>query len=163
MSFKIQGTRPRGEHTVEIDEYVPLTIQWPGYTLLQQAPRTAVLEAGASLIEIKTDCDSGEMVEFVLVDMGSPEISDDPLCVPDVVETGVPLLSYDESIRNESVSGAHLYSDGLRVSFGHDRVSQTIGASGAAFGFSEMGYLVEFNVLLGRDCAAQLRAVCGLD
>ncbi|MEU4985919.1 hypothetical protein [Streptomyces sp. NPDC021969] len=158
MSFTIQGTRSRGEHTVEIDEYVPLTIQWPGYAHLRQTPQTVTLDVGASLVEIKTDRDSGETVEFVLVDMSHPEISETPLSIPDIMESGIPLLSYDGSDQDDSASGVHLHADGLRVCFSQERATRIVGIPGTVFEFTEMGQLVQFNVLLGLDCMAQLRA-----
>ncbi|AQS65612.1 hypothetical protein [Streptomyces pactum] len=162
MSFTIHGARPHGGHTVEIDEYVPLTIQWPGYARLRQTPQTVVLDVGASLVEVKTDRDSGEVVELVLVDMGRLESSDTPLLVTGTVESGIPLLSYDESTQDDSVSGVHLHSDGLRVRFRQERTSRSVGDEEAVFGFSETGGLVEFEVRLGLDRMAELRAVCGL-
>ncbi|MFD4262620.1 hypothetical protein ACFWR9_34615 [Streptomyces sp. NPDC058534] len=160
--FTIHGIRPHGRHTVEIDEYVPLTIQWPGYARLRQTPQAVVLDAGASLVEVKTDRDSGAVVELVLVDTGRPEHSDTPLFVPRVLESGIPALSYAESAQDGSVGGVQLYSDGLRVRFGQERVSRAVGDPDAGFGFSEAGHLVEFGVRLDLDRMARLRAAWGL-
>ncbi|WP_329327889.1 hypothetical protein [Streptomyces luteogriseus] len=148
MSFTIQSVQPHGEPTVEIDEYVPVTIQWPGYGRLRQAPQSVVLEVGTSLVEVKTDRDSGEVVELVLVDMGQPEDSDAPLLMAGVMESGVPLMSYAETAQNDSASGIHLHSDGLRVRFGRKRASRAVGTPGAVFGFSDVGLLVELDVRL---------------
>lgn len=162
MSFTIRGAQPRAGHTVEIDEYVPLTVQWPGYARLREAPQSVVLDVGASLVEVKTDRDSGEVVELVLVDVGRPEDSDAPLLVPSAVESGVPLMLYDESIQVSSAGGVHLYADGLRVRFGQEGAARAVGDPMAVFGFSELGHLVEFDVRLDLDRMAQLRTVCGL-
>lgn len=162
MSFTIHGAQPRGGHTVEIDEYVPLTIQWPGYARLRQAPQSVALDVGTSLVEVKTDLDSGEVVELVLVDVSRPEDSYAPLLLPAVTESGVPLMSYDESTRGSSGGGVHLYTDGLCVRFGQEPASRAVGDPTAVFGFSELGHLVEFDVRLDLGRMAQLRAACGL-
>ncbi|MFB7931652.1 hypothetical protein ACFC4C_21370 [Streptomyces sp. NPDC056039] len=86
MSFTIHGAQPRGVHTVEI-----------GVAHLRQAPQSIVLDVGASLVEVKTERDSGEMVELVVVDVSRPEDSNAPLLLSGVTEFGVPLMSYGES------------------------------------------------------------------
>ncbi|MEU6177674.1 hypothetical protein [Streptomyces coeruleorubidus] len=162
MSFTIHGAQPHQGHTVEIDEYVPLTIQWPGYARLRRAPKSVVLDVGTSLVEVKTDRDSGEVVELILVHVGRLENSNIPLVAPGVIESGVPLMSYAESSQDSSAGVVRLYTDGLRVRFGQEPASRAVGDAEAVFGFSEMGHLVEFDVRLGLDRMAQLRAVCGL-
>ncbi|WND23591.1 hypothetical protein [Streptomyces violaceus] len=154
--------QPREGHIVEIDDYVPLTVQWPGYARLQQAPRSVVLDVKASLVEIKTDHDSGEVVELILVHVVRPEDSDNPLAAPGVIESGVPLMSYVESSQDSSAGGICLYADGLRVRFGQEPASRAVGDAGAVFGLSDIGHLVEFDARLGLDSMAQLRAACGL-
>jgi hypothetical protein len=162
VPFTIHGAQPHEGHVVEIDEYVPLTIQWPGYARLQQAPQSVVLDVRGSFVEIKTHHDSGEVVELILIHVVRPEISDTPLAAPGVIESGVPLMSYDESTHDGSVGGVHLYTDGLRVRFRQEDATQAIGDPAAAFGFSVLGHLVEFDVRLDLDRMSQLRAVCGL-
>ncbi|GGS95612.1 hypothetical protein [Streptomyces violaceus] len=162
MSFLIHGAQLSRGHTVEIDEYVPLTIQWPGYARLRQAPQSVVVDVGASSVEAKTDRDSGEVVELALVDMGRPEDSDAALLLPGVTESSVPLMSYDEASQDSSASGVHLHSDGLRIRFAQERAFRAVGDTEAVFGFSEMGHLVEFDVRLGLERMAQLRAVYSL-
>ncbi|MFD5745060.1 hypothetical protein ACFXJM_38935 [Streptomyces massasporeus] len=64
MPFALHGAQPRKGHTVEIDDWVPLTVQWLGDGCLQHAPLSVVLDVKTSLVEIKTDRDSGEVVEL---------------------------------------------------------------------------------------------------
>ncbi|MGK5696269.1 hypothetical protein ACSNOJ_25830 [Streptomyces sp. URMC 128] len=155
--------QPYEGHVVEIDEYVPLTIQWPGYARLRQAPHSVVLDVRASLIEIKTDHDSGEVVELILAHVVRPEDSDIPLGVPGAIESGVPLMSYTGSSQDSSAGGVRLYADGLRVRFGQESATaRAVGDPAAVFGFSEQGHLVEFDVRLNFDRMARLRALCGL-
>ncbi|MFF7795229.1 hypothetical protein [Streptomyces sp. NPDC007991] len=163
MPFTIQGVQPHEGHVVEIDEYVPMAIQWPGYARLQQAPHSVVLDVAASLVEIKTDHDSGEVVELILVHVVRPEDSELPLGVPGTIESGVPLMSYTESSQDSSAGGVRLYADGLRVRFGQESATaRAVGDPAVVFVFSEQGHLVEFDVRLDFDRMARLRAVCGL-
>jgi hypothetical protein len=124
-------------------------------------PQTVVLDVGA-LVEVKTDRDSGEVVELILVDLGHAEGSDSPLATSCPLEPGIPLLTYDESVDDGSVGGVQLHSDGLRVRFGQERASRAVGVPEAVFGFSETGHLVDFELRLDGDHMTQLRAVCGL-
>lgn len=148
-------------HFIEIDEYVPLTVQWSGYSRLQEAPRSVVLGAGASLVEVKTDRESGEVVELILVDLGQPENVDASLSAsaPAFIDSGVPRVSFKESSQDRSAGGVGLYVDGLRLRLGEGPTARVVGSPDAAFGFSEPGHLVEFDLRLRPDRMAQLRAV----
>ncbi|MCM2517891.1 hypothetical protein NC658_32370 [Streptomyces griseoincarnatus] len=161
MPFAICGLQPQEGHHVEFDEYVPLTVQWPGYARLRQAPASVVLEAGSSIVEIKTDRDSSEVVELILVELAKPESSTATLPVPEAVEPGVPLMSFDESV-TPGVGGVRLYADGLSLRFGERRSVRGVGDSVAVFGFCDQGNLVEFDLRLGLRGMSRLRALCGL-
>jgi hypothetical protein len=159
VPFTILGVNPAGEYFVEVDEYIPLTVQWSRYSRLREAPRSVVLDAGGSLVEIKTDRDSGEVVELVLVDIGRPERSDTSLNAPAVTDSGVPLVAFDESPQGRSVGGVCLFADGLRIHLGAGRAARGVGDSEAVFGFSDPGQLVEFDLRLDPDRMARLRAL----
>ncbi|WP_406837254.1 hypothetical protein ACICHK_14730 [Streptomyces sp. AHU1] len=152
---------PEVRHFVEIDEYVPLTVQWSGYSHLREAPQSIVLDAGASLVEVKTHRESGEVVELILIDIGQPENFDTSLnaSAPVLIDSGVPLVSFKESSQDRSVGGVDLYVDGLRLRLGEGHTARVVGSQDAAFGFSDPGHLVEFDLRLDPDRMAQLRAV----
>ncbi|MDQ1017754.1 hypothetical protein [Streptomyces afghaniensis] len=162
MPFTIHGVQLNEGHAVDIDEYVPLTIQWPGYARLQQAPHSVVPDVGASLVEIKTDRDSGEVVELKLVHIGRLEQSETSLVTPGPIESGVPLMSYAESSQDNSARAVHLHSDGIHIPVGQEPAARAVGEPTAVFGFSERGHLVEFDVGLDFDRMALLRAMRGL-
>jgi hypothetical protein len=63
VPFALQGAQPRKGHTVEIDDWVPLTVRWSDHGCLHHAPLSVVLDVKASLVEIKTDTGSGKVVE----------------------------------------------------------------------------------------------------
>ncbi len=162
MPFTICGRQPQeGGHHVELDEYVPLTVQWPGYARLRQAPTSVVLAVGPSILEVKTDGDSSEVVELVLFTLAKPESSTSGLSVPEAVEPGVPLMSFDESVPPGS-GGVRLYADGLSLGFGEGCPVRWVGDSGAVFGFCHEGILIEFNLRLGRLGMYRLRVLTGL-
>ncbi|MGW3956362.1 hypothetical protein ACWEKM_36920 [Streptomyces sp. NPDC004752] len=158
MPLKIRGVQPVESPTVDLDEYVPLTAQWPAYSRLRQAPISITLDVGASLVEIKTDQDSGEVVEVILVDLVRPEEKVLPLPVPTTVDSGVPVLSYDESAQDPSAGGVQLYTDGLCLRFGPESVARGVGDSTAVFGFSDQGNLAEFVLRLSPPDITRLRA-----
>lgn len=160
MSFGILGLAPTRAHFVEVDEDIPMTVQWAGYASLREAPRSVVLDVGASLVEVKTDRDSGEVVEVVLIDIARPESRGALLSAPGVVDPGVPLVAFDGSSQDRSAGGVRLYADGVRIRLGAGRAVRAVGDSDAVFGFSDPGRWVEFGVRLGRDGMARLRALC---
>ncbi|WP_282699630.1 hypothetical protein [Streptomyces sp. CC219B] len=141
-----------------MDEYVPLTVQWSGYSRLREAPRSVVLDIGTSLGEVKSDRDSDEVVEIVLVDIGRPEVTDTLLSSPAVVGSGVPLMVFDESPQDCSAGGVRLCRDGLQIRLKEGLAAKGVGDKEAIFCFSDLGHLVEFDVRLAADWMAQLRA-----
>ncbi|MDW4907150.1 hypothetical protein RB628_17795 [Streptomyces sp. ADMS] len=147
-----------------MDEYVPLTVQWAGYSRLRDAPRSVVLDIGDSLVEIKPDRNDGEVVEVVLVELVRPECFDDLLDIAETTEIeinpGVPCVSFDESDQEDSEGSVRLYTDGLRIRFAGGRAVRRVGDMKAMFGFSDLGHLVEFAVRLEPDLMARLRALC---
>ncbi|MCX4883528.1 hypothetical protein [Streptomyces sp. NBC_00847] len=161
MPFMILGLQSAEKPFVEVDEYVPATVRWSGYARLRRAPRSFMVDAGASLVEVKTDADSGAVVEIVLVDIASPERYEAPLTTPGRVDAGVPLVTFDDSAQ-DSADGVHLYRDGLRIRFSQGPATRRVGDSEAVFSFSEIGHLVDFDVWPGLERMALLRAVCGL-
>ncbi|MDX3750612.1 hypothetical protein PV734_29070 [Streptomyces sp. AK08-02] len=146
-----------------MDEYVPLTVQWEGYSRLQDAPRSVVLEIGESLVEVKTDRNSGEVVEVVLLDLVRPECVEDVLDITETkIDPGVPCVSFDESDLEGSNCEVRLYADGLQIRFADGRAARRFGDTKAMFGFSDPGRLVEFKVRLKPDLMARLRSMCHL-
>ncbi|MEV7344271.1 hypothetical protein [Streptomyces sp. NPDC093544] len=153
---------PKREHFVEVDEDIPMTVQWAGYASLREAPRSVVLDAGASLVEVKTDRDTSEVVELVLIDIARPESREAPLDAPGVLDPGVPLVVFDESSQpqDRSAGGVRLYADGVRIRLGEGHAARGVGDSGAVFGFSDPGHWIKFDVRLDPDRMARLRALC---
>lgn len=158
MKLKLLGVEPSSEPSVEIDEYIPVTAQWPAYTSLTSAPACLMLDVGASLVEIKTSETTGELVEIVLVDAKQLDSVDADLNFPTDFEPGSPILSIEESA-DCGISGVRRYSDGLDIHFAEVTPVRTVGSSRVLFRFSpkneligislkfreaEMGRLVQF-------------------
>ncbi|MFJ4833609.1 hypothetical protein ACIP79_27415 [Streptomyces sp. NPDC088747] len=161
VAFRISGVNQERQHFVEVDEYVPLTVQWSGYSRLRTAPRSVVLDLGVSLVGVKTDRDSGEVVEVVLVEISRPLTFDVPRGAPVEAEPGIPLVYYEENPLGPPTGEIRLYSDGLRIRLAEGCSVRQVGDSEAAFGFSEAGYWVDINVRLDPEKMTGLRALCG--
>lgn len=143
MPFTILGVVPERKCFVEVDEYIPLTIHWQGYSRLRDAPQTVVLEAGASLVEFKLDHLSGEIVEVVLVDLPRPETVDAPLNAPQVSDPGAPRVSFEHPSQELFQGAVCLHADGLRIRLAEGAATRGIGDAEVVFGFSNLGHLVE--------------------
>jgi uncharacterized protein YuzE len=97
MKLELLGMKPGEAPFVEIDECVPVAIQWPGYALLQQASKCLVLDASESLIEVKVDAEDGEVMGVVLVNARGVTRTDSPISLPSAIEAGIPVIGITDS------------------------------------------------------------------
>ncbi|MCZ4509092.1 DUF6531 domain-containing protein [Streptomyces sp. ActVer] len=103
---------------------------------------------------------TGQASLGLLDGMTRPESCDAPLSVPGVMDSGVPLLSFDVASQDPSAGGVRLYADGLRIRLGEGHATRGVGDLEAVFGFLDSGRWVEFDVRLDPDHMARLRALC---
>ncbi|WP_327429235.1 hypothetical protein [Streptomyces sp. NBC_01236] len=160
MSFKVAGVVSGEEPFVEVDDYVPLTVQWPGYSRLHDAPKCLMLDVGTSLIEVKLNGGTGEVVEIILVDAGRLEFVDIPLPRPGTIELGIPLLSFAESSGSHEMGRVSLHSDGLRICLEGGASGKAVGGDGVLFRISDQGSLLEVDVTLNSSSLARMRQLC---
>ncbi|MET7900934.1 hypothetical protein ABZS86_05460 [Streptomyces sp. NPDC005355] len=144
---------------MDIDEYVPLTIQWPRYATLQQVPTCLMLVAGGSLVEVKFDAEDGEIVEVILVDVRGVEQIDSPVLGPAVIEEGIPMIGIVHSVEGEAAGGVQIHENGLDVRFMEGEIARSVGTGGVVLGFSTQGELLGVRVKLGPSDVFQLHEV----
>ncbi|MFC8764747.1 hypothetical protein ACFUAG_29075 [Streptomyces sp. NPDC057193] len=143
----------RQSPVVEVDEYVPVTITWPGYRALTDSPSGVMLETGGCLLEVKVDRASGELVELVVVDARRRDLVQESaiLRLP-AFEPGVPCLDIGHADAGKaSRSVARLHRDGLDVSLAEEEVVRWVGEQHCVMGFSASGGLTRLLIHLEPD------------
>lgn len=150
MAIFLADVTPWGSPTVEADEYVPVTITWPGYLRLSDSPKSMMLDAGGCLLEVKTDRSSGELVELIVVDARRRDLVQEPAPLgPPAFESGTPCLDVQEA--EEGITGpsvSRLHPNGLDVSLTPEDVTRWVGDSRCVLGFSPSGELARMVIRL---------------
>ncbi|ATM24817.1 hypothetical protein SMD44_p20034 (plasmid) [Streptomyces alboflavus] len=160
MKFKLLKVAPSEAPLIEIDEYVPLTLQWPSYFSLDATPESWMVGVGESLVEIKTCPATGVLVEIILVDAKGVQQEEGGITIPPDFDQGFPILGIEEPEKHQE-GEIHSYADGLKVLFMKAPVSRIIGDGGVFFGFSVAGYLVYASVTLEGSDRNRLHEVLG--
>lgn len=145
MKLELVGVKASDGPFVEIDDYVPVTIQWPGYRSLHGAPVCLMVSAGASLVELKLNAENGEIVELILVDVKSVQAKP-PVSRSSIRESGVPLIRVTDSSAAEQTGSVAHSNEGLTVRFADRDVVREIGGGGVFLEFSAEGEFVGFSV-----------------
>lgn len=138
MLVFLANVNQRERPTVEVDEYVPVTLTWPGYLRLSDSPNSVMLDAGSCLLEMKVDRYSRELVELVIVDVRRTDLIREsvPLESP-IFESGIPCLEFrDTEGRSTSLLKSRLYFDGLDVLLAAEEVVRWVGDPCCVMGFS---------------------------
>lgn len=63
-----------GDPLVEFDDYVPVTITWPDYFRIEEAPDTRMCVSAGCIVEVKTRKGSVDVVELVVVTARPPAL-----------------------------------------------------------------------------------------
>ncbi|MYT22898.1 hypothetical protein GTW69_21870 [Streptomyces sp. SID7760] len=140
--------------TVEVDEYVPVTLTWPGYFRMSDSPKSLMLDVGGCFVEIKVDRSSGELLEVIVVDAPRSGLlrSSDPLVIPGF-EPGIPCLDVSEE-EDWAADAAldriapRLHSDGLDLTLRSQEAVRWIGGPRCRMGFSPEDELVRLSISL---------------
>lgn len=136
--FDIVSFTQSGRPTVTSDPYVPLTVQWPRYASTTRPPSTFVISDDGGLAEIKIDSGNGELLEFVLLEVGKIKAEENTSEII-VTDAGVPLLSASSdpyegvSLGVRLAPGVVMFELSQEVPyrfFGSDEVSVGCSASG---------------------------------
>jgi hypothetical protein len=150
--LNLQGVVESAEPKILTDLYVPVTVQWPKYLSLPEAPICHMISGGATLIEIKLAPDGGEILEIVVIQLGDTQFSELPLPTMPQYEPGAPLLAViDQDDKEDGIAAPKIrvHRDGLAMYFLSLTPTRYAGSPAAVFGFTESNLLSRILIPIG--------------